>query len=194
MDSVHEPVVVRNRWWLRLASVPIFALGVACLLVIAGILGAEGLGPVAKVLLVLLMLITGLVSVVGAAVGLLMKQTFSDTQITMRKYVRTFVIDATTASRIRQIRASIHTGRSQIPIGRLQVVGDESRTRIAPRAFIDETLTNAEAGMACLDEWVRRRPELVTGDPAARQVFVDRGVLPAHPVPGYGSPSSPPVA
>lgn len=190
---MHEPVVVRNRWWLRLACVPLLGIGLACLYAAAVLPGTDGIGGVTTVLLVVLMLLTGLGGVLGAAVGLLMKQTFSDTQVTMRKYVRTFVIDASTASRIRQIRASIHTGRSQLPIGRLQVVGDESHTRMAPRAFIDETLTNAEAGMACLEEWVRRRPELVADDPAARQVFVDRGVLPVQPAQGSES-SSPPLA
>lgn len=180
-DRLVRPVVVRNRGWLRVVSVPVFALGIVCLLAVLGILGTDALGLATKVFLALLMLVTGLTGVFGGAVGLLMKQTFSDTRITMRKYVRTFVIDAATASRIRQVRAAIHTGRSQIPIARLQVVGDESRTRIAPRAFIDETLTNADAGMACLDAWVRRRPELVAGDVAARQLFVDRGVLAPDP-------------
>lgn len=192
MHSVHEPVVVRNRAALRVACVPLIAFGAACLYAAVAIPGTDGIGPVAAVLLVGLMLLTGLCGVLGGAVGLLMKQTFSDSRITMRKYLRTFVIDAATASRIRQVKASIHTGRSQIPVGRLQVVGDESHTRIAPRAFIDETLTNADAGMACLDEWVRRRPELVAGDPAARQVFVDRGVLPTQVGQGSGS-SSPPA-
>lgn len=190
---MHDPVVVRNRWWLRLACIPLLAIGVGCLWAAAAIPGADGMGVVPRVLLVVLMLLTGLCGVLGAAVGMLMKQTFSDTQVTMRKYARTFVIDATTASRIRQVRASIHTGRSQVPIGRLQVVGDESHTRVAPRAFLDETLTNADAAMACLEEWVRRRPELVADDPAARQVFVDRGVLAPQPGQGSGSSSPPPA-
>ncbi|MGZ4487031.1 MAG: hypothetical protein ACXVW1_03820 [Nocardioides sp.] len=188
---MHTPVVVRNRWWLRLAGIPLVAVGVVCLTLAVTLPASTSLGTGAKVFLVPLMLLVGLTGVFGGAVAVLMKQTFSDTQVTMRKYVRTFVIDAGTASRIRQVRASVHTGRSQVPVGRLQVVGDESRTRMAPRAFIDETLTHAEEGMACLDEWVRRRPELVAGDPAARQVFVDRGALPSDVGQGSGGPSSP---
>ncbi len=170
-------VVVRNRPWLRLLSLPLLGLGICAWLALFALVTSSTAGIGIKIVIGFVVLVLALAITLGAPAGLLLKETFSPTEITVRKYLRTHRIEAASASRIRQVRAAVRTGRFQVPIGRLQVVGDETAGPMAPRAILDETLTHAEAAMAVLDEWVRRRPELVADDRGAREVFESRGVL-----------------
>ena len=173
-------VVVRNRPWLRALSIPLLGLGICAWLALVALVTSPTAGIGIKIVIGAVVLVLAVTLTLGAPAGFLLRETFSPTGITVRKYLRARRIDAATASRIRQVRAAVRTGRFQVPIGRLQVVGDEAAGPTAPRAILDETLTHADAAMAVLDEWVRRRPELVADDRAAREVFESRGVLSAR--------------
>lgn len=177
MSGPAEVVVVRNRWWLRLLAVPVFLLGLCAWAALVDVVVLGDLGVGMRLLLGLVLLVFAVTATMGGPAGLLLRETFSATEITVRPMLRTRRIELASASRIRSVRAAVRTGRFTVPIGRIQVVGDETRSRFAPRAILDETFTHAEEAAAVLDEWVRRRPELVADDPVARGVFEERGVL-----------------
>ena len=177
-----DAVTVRMRWWIRLALVPIAGIGVVIWAAVVGILVGRthtGVGALGTTLIVALLLFLAVLITYSALGAWLMKQTFTATEIRVRTFWRTRVIELATASRIRQVRAAIRTGRRTVPLPRLQVVGDESRG-LPVRAQVDATLVHAEEAMAVLDEWVRRRPELVDDDPdGARRWFQGRRVISA---------------
>ena len=170
-------VVVQNRWFLRALSPVILVLGLLALWGAWEVATGDQVTGVARVIVVLLLLPLAVACLVGAPTGLLMRETFAPTEITVRPAFRTRRIALADATEIRSVRAAVHTGRFQIPIGRLQVVGPRSPRGVAVRAILDETLTHADDAARVLDAWVRQRPELVADHPDVRRIFEERGVL-----------------
>ena len=172
-----QTVVVRNRWLLRAASPVLLGVGVVALVAAWAVATGDSVTGVARPVVVLLLLPLGVAGVAAGPTGLLMRETFGPDEITVRPTFRTRRIALADATEIRSVRAAVHTGRSRIPVGRLQVVGPRSPRGLAVRAILDETLVNADRAAAVLDEWVRRRPELVAAHPDVRRLFEARGVL-----------------
>lgn len=170
---------MRNRWWMRFVLTPVAALFAVLGWYAIGalLLGhSNGMSVGTRVLVLLIVVLPTVTATVAMLIGPALKETFTPTTIRARGIGRTHTIELATASRIRQVRAAVHTGRGTVPVGRLQITGDRTH-KIPMNAILDPTLTHFDAAMAILDEWVRQRPELVADDVAARDVFVGRGVL-----------------
>lgn len=174
---IEDRVVVRDRLLLRATAPVLFFFGVAALCAIYALLTTDQVSGIARVLVIVLMIPLAFAGILGGPTALMLRETFSRDEITVRPILRTRRIALADASEIRQVRAAVHTGQVVTPIGRLQVVGPRSQGGMAVRAILDQTFTHAEEAGAILDEWVRRRPELVS-DPQVRRIFVERGALP----------------
>lgn len=170
-------VVVRNRLLLRAVGPVILLVGLAALYAVYGLLTTDQVTGLARVLVIVLLLPLAFAGIFGGPTVLMLRETFTRDEITVRPILRTRRIALADATEIRQVRAAVHTGQVAIAIGRLQVVGPRSPRGAAVRAILDQTFTHADEAATILDDWVRRRPELVS-DPQVRRIFVDRGVLP----------------
>jgi hypothetical protein len=175
--SILIGIFALNFWWEIISSIRTGNPGWAA--------GRDDLGPGSLALLWTIIGIGFLITNALVLFCLMFKETFDADGVAVRQFLTTRRL-ALGDMRSVEIRGAIlHTGQVQVPFKRLVVQGDLKQIRT--RAILQAGFPNAVAALGVVDQWVRTRPEMVSGT-AAEEFFVSRGIV--QPAPSTDDPGA----